>query len=132
MANRTKRIRMIQAITLKKNVMPGCPNPCKILLSVVLKKRNGQIQLKVRIKVPASAFAKIKFPINCPVRRNAVVQSMPSRTQDSTVFLMASCIFFLSWFAWASAISGRRRTETEFVTTVGNMIIANAIPVMIP
>ena len=63
-------------------------SPCRILLKVELRYRNGQSQPSVAIKVPASALLNKKLPRKFPVTRNPAVERKPSKRQDSIVFFM--------------------------------------------
>jgi hypothetical protein len=87
-ASRTNRILIVQEIRFNSNVMPGCPRPCRILLKVELRYRNGQSQPRVAMNVPARAFLNRKLPRKFPVIRKPAVEIKPSRRQDSIVFFM--------------------------------------------
>ena len=84
------------------------------------------------MKVAESAFLKIKLPIKSPRSKSPIVQIRPNKRQDSVVLIIAFRISVSLCFAWASETIGSKSTEMEFVRTVGNMMIANAMPVRIP
>ena len=77
----TEAIRIARPIIFKTKVMVVFPSPFKTLLNVVERYKNGHIQPRVTIKVPANSLANNTRPIHFPRSRKAKVQVKPSTRQ---------------------------------------------------
>ena len=83
---KTNRMRIPRPMELWKKVDVVFPSPFRTLVKVVVKYRNGHIQHRIMIKVPANSLPKIILPMEGPNNRNEPVQRMPNIKQYLIVF----------------------------------------------
>lgn len=117
---------------LLKNTADVLPSPFKILASVPVRYRNGQIKERIRRKEPQSSLSKRSIPSSLPQKKKSPVQKMPSTRQPDTVFSTVSANFFALCVDCASETAGSSSVDRDIVTADGNSKRGSVIPVSTP
>ena len=119
-------------VTFIIKVVVVFPRPFSILVIVVDIYKNGHINPRVLINLPAVSLLKMYIPISFPYIKNIPVKKIPRNKQASIVTWAVEVMDLLFLEAFASAIFGSNIIEAELVNAEGKNTSGIAIPVSIP
>ena len=80
---------------LLKNTADVLPSPFKILASVPVRYKKGQMKERIRRKEPQSSLSKRSIPSSLPQKKNSPAQKIPRTRQPDTVFSIVEDSFFV-------------------------------------
>ncbi len=132
MAINTLVIRITSPKELIKNVEVVFPRPLITLSSAELVYKNGHIQAKVIMNLPAIELPNKTVPIQFPKIRKRRQHPRPSIKQEPATFFIIFIISLRLLVVWISATVGISMMEMELVIAEGNRMQGRAIPVSTP